>query len=66
MNRIVVFLGIFVTFMLLAPYLGLHPFGKPVSSNARVSRPSMQHPINIDDMDLMEPVDPTLLGQEEP
>ena len=66
MNRIVVFLGIFITFMLLAPYLGIHPFGKPVSSSARVSKPSMQHPINIDDMDLMEPVDPALLGQAEP
>ena len=66
MNRIVVFLGIFVTFMLLAPYLGIHPFGKPVSSSTRVSRPSLQHPLNIEDMDLMEPVDPALLGQEEP
>lgn len=66
MNRIVVFLGIFVTFMLLAPYLGIHPFGKPASSIPRVSRPSTQHPINIDDMDLMEPVDSGLLGQDEP
>jgi hypothetical protein len=58
MNKGILFLGIFLSFLLLAPYLGIHPFGRAESALTKVRSESNTLPVRVEDLDLMDPVDP--------
>ena len=57
MHKGLIFLGILTVFLLLAPYLGIHPFGKPVPT---ILKPQNNVPVkHLENLDLMDPVEDT-------
>ena len=80
MNKTVVFLGILLSLLLLGPYVGVPLFGKPTvtlpsthssklnSDGIRFDEHQndrLNNSVKVDDLDLMDPVDPAEIANEQ-